>query len=53
MDSRLAYVMATSRTESFRREAERHALDHVPRRRRSPRRAPRMPLVLMFLRVGR
>ncbi len=52
MDSRLAYVMATSRTESFRREAEHHARDHAPRRH-SRRRAPRIPLVLMFLRAGR
>ena len=50
MDSRLAYVMATSRTESLRREAEQHV---SRRRRRSTRRAPRMPLVLMFLRAGR
>jgi hypothetical protein len=49
MDPRLAYVMATSRTESFRRDAEHH----VPRRRRTTRRAPRIPLVLMFLRAGR
>jgi hypothetical protein len=49
LDSRLAYVRATSQAESFRREAEHH----VPRRRHSPRRAPGIPLVLMFLRAGR
>ena len=49
MDSRLAYVKATSRTEGFRSDAEHH----VPRRRRTTRRAPRIPLVLMFLRVTR
>jgi hypothetical protein len=48
MDSRLAYVKATSRAEGFRHDAEQH----VPRRRKS-RRAPRIPLVLMFLRAGR
>jgi hypothetical protein len=49
MDSRLAYMRATSRVDSFRREAEQH----VPRRRRTTRRAPRIPLVVMFLRAGR
>jgi hypothetical protein len=49
MDSRLAYMRATSRADSFRREADQH----VPRRRRTMRRAPRIPLVVMFLRAGR
>jgi hypothetical protein len=52
MDSRLAYVMATSRSESFRRDAERYAAHRI-RRRRPTRRAPRIPLVLMFLRATR
>jgi hypothetical protein len=53
MDSRLAYVMATSRAESFRRDAaEHHAAHRIPRRRPT-RRAPRIPLVLMFLRATR
>jgi hypothetical protein len=49
MDSRLAYVMATTRAQDFRRDAEHHA----PRRRRHTRRAPRIPFVLMFLRATR
>jgi hypothetical protein len=53
MDSRLAYVMANSRAESFRHDAAQYARDHAPRRSRSTRRAPRIPLVLMFLRAGR
>jgi hypothetical protein len=53
MDPRLAYVMATSRTESFRRDAEHYTPRHRTPRRHSQRRAPRIPLVLMFLRAGR
>ena len=48
MDPRLAYVMATSRAHDFRREAEQHTAHH-----RRVRRAPRIPLVLMFLRAIR
>jgi hypothetical protein len=53
MDSRLAYVMANSRAESFRREAEHHTPRQRSPRRHVRRRGPRMPLVLMFLRAGR
>ena len=53
MDSRLAYVMATSRAETFRREAEAHHAARARSRRSRTRRAPRIPLVLMFLRATR
>lgn len=52
MDSRLAYVMATSRAHDFRRQAELHTARPRPARRAS-RRAPRISLVLMFLRATR
>jgi hypothetical protein len=53
MDSRLAYVMATTRAESFRRDAEHYTPRRQTPRRHSQRRAPRISLVLMFLRAGR
>ena len=53
MDSRLAYVKATSRAEGFRRDAEHHAPRRQTPHRHSQRRAPRISLVLMFLRAGR
>ena len=53
MDSRLAYVMATSRAEDFRRDAEHHAPARKSDRHRRTRRSPRISLVLMFLRASR
>jgi len=53
MDSRLAYVMATSRAHDFRRQAELHTAHRRPAHQRPARRAPRIPLVLMFLRATR
>jgi hypothetical protein len=53
MDSRLAYVMADSHAHDLRRQAEQHAAHRRPADRRRARRAPRIPLVLMFLRATR
>jgi hypothetical protein len=49
MDSRLAYVMANSRSESFRRDAERYASVRRSKRHRS--RARRVALVAVMLRA--
>jgi hypothetical protein len=48
MDSRMAYVMAVSRADDLRREAELHS--RLPRH---ARRVPRIPHVLTFLRPSR
>jgi hypothetical protein len=51
MDSRLAHVMAASRAESLRRDAELYASAHRSKRHRS--RARRVALVAAMLRAHR
>ncbi|MGH2838467.1 MAG: hypothetical protein ACRDJY_09000 [Thermoleophilaceae bacterium] len=51
MDSRLAYVMAVSRTQDFRRAAQRHSPARESDRRRL--RARRVALVATMLRAHR
>ena len=53
MDSRLAYVKATSSAESFRREADHLTPLRLTPPRLSLRREPLMTLVLMSPRDGR
>jgi hypothetical protein len=51
MDSRLALVMAASKVDGFRRDAELHASVHRPKRHGS--RARRVALVAATLRAHR